>query len=66
MLFHMLCRDLMKPADEVAEDVLEAFPDIEDDSELPETPLSPDEGKHSITTSSMIRHVVIVTGLLLF
>ena len=66
MLCHMPCRDLMKPADEVAEDVLEAFPDIEDDSELPETPLSPDEGKHSITSSSMIRHVVIVTGLLLF
>ena len=38
------CRDLMKPADEVAEDVLEAFPDIEAGSEPPETPLSPDDG----------------------
>ena len=34
----------MKPADEVAEDVLESFPDIDADSEPPETPLSPDEG----------------------
>ena len=34
----------MKPADEVAEDVLKSFPDIEADSEPPETPLSPDEG----------------------
>ena len=41
----MPCRDLFKPADEVAEDVLESFPDIQADSELPETPLSPDEGK---------------------
>ena len=64
MLFHMPYRDLMKPADEVAEDVLEAFPDIEDDNELPETPLSPDEGKHSITTSSsMMPHVVLVTAV---
>ena len=35
----------MKPADEVAEDVLESFPDVDADSEPPETPLSPDEGK---------------------
>lgn len=41
----LCCRDLLKPADEVAEDVLESFPDIEADSEPPETPLSPDESK---------------------
>jgi hypothetical protein len=37
----------MKPADEVAEDVLESFPDIEAGSEPPETPLSPDDGNQS-------------------
>ena len=43
-MFMMWYRDMLKPADEVAEDVLESFPDIEADSEPPETPLSPDEG----------------------
>lgn len=40
----------MKPADEVAEDVLESFPDIEAGSEPPETPLSPDDGNQSDTS----------------
>ena len=41
---HNICRDLLKPADEVAEDVLEVFTDIEAD-ELLDTPLSPDAGE---------------------
>ena len=54
---HLLpaCRDLLKPADEVAEDVLETFDDIEADEVL-ESPLSPDEP--GIYAESLCVHVL--------